>query len=104
MTDDDVIVDTPVIADGELVVECEHDGCGRRKRVGTEVDAVEADPDDGDWKIRVVPADDGRLEIDGVECHEHRTDKAIDRIAREQSKTIRSIHQRSQEVMNQVES
>lgn len=105
MRDDiDIDVDPPVLVDGELVVECEHSECNRRTAVGTDVDAVEADVDDGDWKVRFVPTDDGRLALDGAECHEHRTDKAIDRLEQTQRKTIEKIANRTRAAIGQAES
>lgn len=74
-------VDPPVMRDGELIVRCHSSGCNHTKSVGTDIDAVASSDDGSGWRITFVPTSDGRLEVDEVECPEHRIDDAIDSLA-----------------------
>jgi len=75
---DGLEVDPPVVRDGELIVRCHASGCNHMTSVGTDIDAVSSSDDGSGWRITFVPTSDGRLEVDDVECPEHRIDDAID--------------------------
>lgn len=77
-------IDPPVLTDDGLTIRCDHSGCSNTNTVGTDVDAKESNKDSG-WRIAFTPAADGRLEVDGVECPEHRIDAMIDQLAAKQS-------------------
>lgn len=78
---DEPSVEPPVMKNGELVVRCDHSGCNRTASFGTDVDAVESTADGSNWRVAFVPTADGRLEVDTVECPDHRIDDAIDSLA-----------------------
>lgn len=77
-------VTPPVIQDGDLVVRCDHSGCNKTAKIGTDIDAVTSSDDGTGWRVSFVPTADGRLEVDGVECPNHRVSDAIDSLAQEQ--------------------
>ena len=82
--------DPPYIKDGELVVECETSGCGRKTTVGTDVDSTVSTADTDTWRVSFIPTADGRLEVDEVECPEHRIEDEIDALAEEQQNLSKS--------------
>jgi len=77
-------IDPPVLTDDGLMIQCDHTGCHETTTIGTDVDASVSNKRDG-WRVSFQPTADGRLELDGVECPEHRVDSMIDELAAEQS-------------------
>jgi hypothetical protein len=84
MPDAEPTIEPPVMQDGELIVRCARSGCNKTTKIGTDIDAVEASDDRSAWRISFIPTADGRLEVDGVECPDHRVDDAIDDLAQKQ--------------------
>lgn len=82
----DTTVTPPVMQDDSLIVRCSHSGCNNTTEIGTDVDAVEASDDRSAWRVSFISTADGRLEVDGVECPDHRVDDAIDSLTEEQYK------------------
>lgn len=84
-------IEPPVMQDGSLVVRCHNSGCNKTVKLGTEIDAIESTDDGSGWRVSFVPTADGRLEVDGVECPEHRIESAIDDLAEAQADYAKSL-------------
>lgn len=95
---DELQVEPPVMKDGELIVRCASSGCNHTTAVGTDIDAVKSSDDGSGWRITFVPTADGRLEVDEVECPDHRVDDAIDDLAEAQNEYAKSLAQTSKMV------
>jgi hypothetical protein len=78
-------VEPPFVVDDTLCVQCDHSGCTATTSIGMYIDAVQASTDRSAWRVSFQPTADGRLEVDGVECPDHRVDDAIDSVADAQS-------------------
>lgn len=83
----------PFIRDDELVVRCSHSGCNKMNAIGTDVDGVTSSGNGDGWCVSFVPTSDGRLEVDNVECPQHRVDDAIDDLAEVQIEHAKSLAQ-----------
>lgn len=95
---DELRVEPPVMKDGELHVRCQSSGCNHTTSVGTDIDAVQSSDDGTGWRITFVPTTDGRLEVDEVECPDHRIDDAIDNLANAQREYAKSLAETKQMV------
>lgn len=72
----------------EIDVTC--DVCAETTAISTDVTDTSTDDSDG-WRVSFVQ-NSGQLEVDGVECPEHRVEDALDDLAEQQETLYRSQH------------